>query len=471
VSGAVAGQVAACLAVAAMSGWLYRLGSGLRPVAVAAWAAPLPLLVLAPRVPWFAAAGVAAGAWLIGELGLWSYYTRTVQISRLLVAVQFVGASAGVASVVVLVRAHLVGGHPGLAALALPVAWVAMEFLVALRSPHGAWWSMAYSQADVPAVTQVASLTGPWGITALLVLPSGVAAAVTAPAGTGGERLAVLLAAAATAAALTGYAVRRSRHATPGAQVHVGLAAVEHPDGAVQIDSPEGAALVSRYVEQVRLLAGRGAGVIVLPEVTFTVDEVRMVDQLQPLAREAVDLGVDLVVGVARLSETAPANVAVVLGAGGDPPGVYQKQHLVPRLEAAYHPGRDLQYLPGDRRLGVLICKDLDFPSLVRAYRNGGAQLLLAPAWDFAADGWLHSRMAVVRGVESGVAVARVAGDGRATISDAFGRIVIEADTTKGAAVDAKVTLVAATTVYSRLGDWFGWCCVALTALIVVAPT
>jgi apolipoprotein N-acyltransferase len=229
--------------------------------------------------------------------------------------------------------------------------------------------------------------------------------------------------------------------------------------------------LVSRYVEQVRLLAGRGAGVIVLPEVVFTVDEARMADQLRPLARAAVDLGVDVVVGVARLSETAPANVAAVFGAGGDPPGVYQKQHLIPGLEAAYQPGRDLQYLPGDRRLGVLICKDLDFPSLVRAYRRGGAQLLLAPAWDFARDGWLHNRMAVVRGVESGVAVARVARNGRATVSDAFGRIVIEADTTKGAAVDARVPLATVTTVYSRLGDWFGWCCVAATALIIVAPT
>jgi apolipoprotein N-acyltransferase len=362
VSGAVLVQFAACVAVAAVSGWLYRLGSGLRPVAVAAWAAPLPLLVLAPRVAWFAAVGVAAGAWLIGQLGFWSFHIRDVGIPRLLVAARLAGGCVGVASIVGLVRAHLVAGHLGLAALALPVAWVAMEFLVALRSPDGAWWSVAYSQADVPAVTQVASLTGSWGITALLALPSSVAAAVTAPAGTGGKRVAVLLAAAAIAAALTGYAVRRTRRAALGEQVHVGLAAVEQSGGPVQIDSPEGAVLVSRYVEKVRLLAARGAVVIVLPEVTFAVDEVRMVDQLQPLARVAVDLGVDVVVGVARLGETASANVAAVFGAGGDPPGVYQKHHLIPGLEAVYRPGRDLLYAPSDRRLGVLICKDLDFP-------------------------------------------------------------------------------------------------------------
>src|SRR4051794_39906758 len=123
-SGAVVGQVAACVAVTVVSGWLYRLGSGLRPVAVAAWAAPLPLLVLAPRVPWSAAVGVAAGAWLIGQLEFWSYYTRDVQKPRLLTAVQLAGDGVGVASVVALTRAHLVEGHLGLAALTLPVAWV-----------------------------------------------------------------------------------------------------------------------------------------------------------------------------------------------------------------------------------------------------------------------------------------------------------------------------------------------------------
>jgi hypothetical protein len=53
------------------------------------------LLVLAPRVPWFAAVSVAAVAWFIGQLGSWSYYTRDVKMPRRLAAVQFVGGCAG----------------------------------------------------------------------------------------------------------------------------------------------------------------------------------------------------------------------------------------------------------------------------------------------------------------------------------------------------------------------------------------
>ncbi|MDT0345893.1 nitrilase-related carbon-nitrogen hydrolase [Streptomyces litchfieldiae] len=467
-NGAVVGQVAVCVAVAVLSGLLYRLGSGLRPVPVAMWVAPLPLLVLASRVPWFAAVGVAASAWLIGQSGLWSYYTRDMSMPTLPVAVQFVGGCAGVGCVVGLARAHLVDGHVAEAALTLPMAWAAMEFLVALTSPHGAWWSVAYTQADVPAVTQVASLTGVWGISALLALPASVAAAVTAPEGTSGERLLVLLVAVAVVAVLAGHAVARDRRVISGELVHVGLAAVEQSGGPVPIHSPEGAVLVSRYVAGVRLLADRGAGVIVLPEVTFAVDESRMAEQMRPLAQAAADLRVDVVVGVARRGETGAANVAVVLGAVGESPGQYEKHHLVPGLEAAYRPGRDLLYLPHDPRVGVLICKDLDFPRLVRAYRRGGARILLAPAWDVGHDGWLHSRMAVVRGVEAGVAVARVARAGRATVSDAFGRVIAETDTSEGGTADARVPLAAAPTLYSRLGDWFGWCCLAATTLIAV---
>lgn len=52
--------------------------------------------------------------------------------------------------------------------------------------------------------------------------------------------------------------------------------------------------------------------------------------------------------------------------------------------------------------------------------------MLLAPAWDFTEDGRLHSRMAVTRGVESGLTVARTARAGRVTVSDPFGRILAE---------------------------------------------
>jgi apolipoprotein N-acyltransferase len=94
------------------------------------------------------------------------------------------------------------------------------------------------------------------------------------------------------------------------------------------------------------------------------------------------------------------------------------------------------------------------------------------PAWDFAVDGWLHSRMAVLRGVEGGFAVARAARGGRLTLSDDRGRILAEADSAAAevASVLAPVPPGAGGTLHARLGDAFAWlCCAVLAGLLALA--
>jgi apolipoprotein N-acyltransferase len=467
-------QVAVGVGVALLAGACYRRGTGLRPVALAAWAAPLPLLVFAARSPLLVAVGAAAVAWLIGQLGLWRYYTKDVRLPRLLIAAHFIGGASLVATAVAMTRAQLISGHLMAAELTMPVAWAAMEYLVSLRSPHGAWWSIAYSQADRPIIVRIASLTGVWGVSALVVTPAAALAAASAPVGTGVERLAAVLVGAIIV--LLAYGYGRTRRVPAGDPVRVGLAVVPHTGPPTPVDSPDGSMLLARYIALVRQLAGRGAEVVVLPEAVFAVPQLGFTQQLHPFADAAAELGVQIVVGVIRHSQQdGSANVAAIFRSDARPPVVYAKQHLVPGLEAAHRPGREPLYVQvGATRAGVAICKDLDFPSLGRGYRQGGAKLLLAPAWDFGCDGWLHSRMAVFRGVESGIAVVRAARGGRATVSDAAGRIVAEATTVAPAgvladiALDAQVRSATKATIYARFGDWFAWCCLAATTLLAV---
>jgi apolipoprotein N-acyltransferase len=97
--------------------------------------------------------------------------------------------------------------------------------------------------------------------------------------------------------------------------------------------------------------------------------------------------------------------------------------------------------------------------------------MLLAPAWDFIDDRWLHSRMALLRGVEGGYAIARSATDGLLTVSDAHGRIVAERASSESADVllTASVPLRAGGTFYSQTADWFAWLCTATVAGCVTA--
>ena len=63
-------------------------------------------------------------------------------------------------------------------ALILPAGWTSYEFLSSLISVHGTGGSLGYSQVDFLALIQVASITGLWGVTFVLILvPSAIGVA------------------------------------------------------------------------------------------------------------------------------------------------------------------------------------------------------------------------------------------------------------------------------------------------------
>jgi apolipoprotein N-acyltransferase len=156
-------------------------------------------------------------------------------------------------------------------------------------------------------------------------------------------------------------------------------------------------------------------------------------------------------------------NEAWWIDASGSLAGRYRKQHLVQGLEARFTPGpgaasavaRALEGHP----LALAICKDMDFPATIaRLQRTTQATAWVVPAWDFVGDGWLHSRMAVLRGVEQGVALLRSAREGRVTLSDAFGRVQAEAvSSVQGALLNAALPVQRQPTVYAAIGGPLQW--------------
>ena len=144
----------------------------------------------------------------------------------------------------------------------------------------------------------------------------------------------------------------------------------------------------------------------------------------------------------------------------------YIKRRLIPGLDLGYATGSSV-FVDGAN--GVAICKDLDFPAMIREYGERGVTLMLAPSWDFGADGRLHARMAVVRGVENGFALARAATDGRLTLSDRYGRIVAEAMTSRDDAtvLTADIGLRSGGTPYARYGDVFAWIAVGAAVVLI----
>jgi apolipoprotein N-acyltransferase len=101
---------------------------------------------------------------------------------------------------------------------------------------------------------------------------------------------------------------------------------------------------------------------------------------------------------------------------------------MLPPFESKFTVGNSRTTLQQPSGLwGVIICKDMDFPGLSREYGRDGVGLLLVPAWDFDADGWLHGRMAILRGVENSFSIARAPRHGILSVSDSRGRVLARA--------------------------------------------
>jgi len=226
------------------------------------------------------------------------------------------------------------------------------------------------------------------------------------------------------------------------------------------------------YADQAQKLAAQGATVIVIPEKIAVVRESDLPDLDGLFSAVAAKTGASIVVGVIHPTPGAKWNEARLYFPDGRIQ-TYEKEHMVPSFESSFTRGTDrVEWQEPSGRWGIVICKDMDFPRLSREYGNDGTALMLVPAWDFKMDGWLHGRMAILRGVESGFGIARAPKEGILSVSDDRGRVLAERETNSApfAALVAAVPVRHDATIYARFGDWFGWTNIAmLLALIATA--
>ena len=433
-------------------------GNGLHPLWPVLWFAPLPVLLFALRSSWRSAAAVAAISWLAGCGSL-----REALHAPLAVWFAVFSLSAIVfAAAVLLFRALVRLGALWTALAAFPAAWVSYEYARNLATPHGTAGCLAYSQLNFLPFLQLASITGPWGMSFLLLLfPAGIAVALHERRSH--PRKAVRIAATSigtVALVLLFGAVRLAVPGSPDRTVRVGLIASDQAQiGGVAGPGAATERLFRDYANEAEKLASQGARVIVLPEKIGVVLDANAPAADAVFQRVADEANVTIVTGEVAVAKGAKYNRARVYRPGA-PVESYDKHHLLPPFESNLTPGAALLLLPERRQTwGVTICKDMDFTRLSRKYGREGAGLMLVPAWDFGLDRWWHGHIAVMRGVEDGFSIVRAAKDGNLTVSDDRGRILAEtrSDSASFATLVTETPATHEATVYLALGDWFAW--------------
>jgi apolipoprotein N-acyltransferase len=386
--------------------------------------------------------------WLAGAL--WSRGGGVVVLYAA-AAVMFGSATAVMFAVV----GRVMRNSPRRLVLALPAGVVVVEWLAGQVGPLGLpWHQLALTLTSAPILVQTADIAGSEGLGFLLAMTNTLLALAWWERSSWLTSLVRLEAAATLVLLMTLYGMHRL-HTLPlrdggtaaVVQPNVGIAEKWLPGRGDEI--VEGTArLAQRAIDEAR------PDLLVWPETALPDPLESRPEWRARLIRLARSEGVTVVTGGVELigpTSARRSNAAFAFGPGsefGAPSTVvHRKQKLVPFVErvpgegldlsldgaGGYVPGRDLATADGPLgRYGALICYELVFPSLPRALRRAGADVLVV----LSNDAWLgpsagpsqHFAHAVLRAVENRMTVVRSANSGISGIVDPLGRVVVRTD-------------------------------------------
>lgn len=437
------------------------------------WFAPVPVLLISFYVGGSTAFIIALAAYLIGRLSWLPYLLKVLPIPPAIlftILLPFIFAL-----LVLLTRKIVLKKENAWSAFAFPVLCSMFEFLFFKFSPDGTAGSLAYSQANFLPIVQIASVTGILGITFLVTLfPSAIAVAIYHRSNKINRAPLYIIFSFVIISILFGI-IRMNGKSSFQNSITAGLVVIDEKFHA-ETNNPEPdneIRTANLYATVVARLAQQGAQVVVLPEKAVNVTIVTDSIIKRIFTKAAATNHVALVIGYTEfINDSLKLNKALVISDQSRLLADYQKVRLFEgEARNRFIPGKEIAtFNLHNISSGVAICKDLDYQNFMRKYGEKNIQILYVPAWDFIEDGWLHSRMAILRGVENGYSVVRTARQGVLTISDYRGKVLNETSSTnnKTASLLARIPLRITKTIYNRFGDWFGFSMIVVVFYFIV---
>ena len=390
---------------------------------------------------------------------------------------------------------HLLVARSGRSWLWLaPAVWVATEYGRLAIFGGFPWVLLGYSQVTVLPIAQLASVTGVFGLSALLTASATAVAWLVVSAGPRRWVAPAAVAGLIAVIALWGYQrILAADLTTAGRALRVGIVQ-GNVDQEMKWDPVRADEIFARHLRFTEQVADQGARLVLWPESStpFYFGYGAESQILRELARRR---GVQLLIGSDLWEQASPPriyNAAFLINADGTTGGVYRKVHLVPfgeyvplkrvlffarpLVEAVsdFAPGFQVNTLPvGPSRISTAICYEVVYPGLIREGVLNGSALLTTitnDAWFGRSSApWQHFAMAAMRAVEQGRYLVRAANTGISGVVDPYGRVGLQSGLFVEGAWTADVRLIEEKTIYGQTGDWTVWGSLLLTALALTA--
>ena len=217
------------------------------------------------------------------------------------------------------------------------------------------------------------------------------------------------------------------------------------------------------YEAKTREAAAQGAELIVWSELFLPFDpQEEFTTELQALAAET---GAYLVLPYGVFEEDGLRNESIILNPNGEFSELYAKAH--PVLFAGEPYGLNVGTFPVyDSEIGKLatmICYDGNYTDVTRKLAAQGAQIIVAPASDWAGIAEKQNLHLVFRAIETRTSIVNAEKAFDSVIVDPYGHILEETVSIEPteAILVADVPLGTADTLYIQFGDVLGWVALA----------
>jgi len=395
-----------------------------------------------------------------------------------------------------------------LALVAAPFLWVSTEvartYLPEISFP---WALLGYPAAGNPALVQLTTLTGIYGVSFLVAAFN--ALLVWSDSARTPENTKRRWGAVAAVAAVLFLVAWIGPRFVPKAEAH-------HVARVVQPNFPENLEYAGDWyadhkadMEELERLslrpspAGHSPDLLIWPEAPapFSFSDPHFGPVISHLAQEfhhpvVVGIiewkpGTETTHGVPH-STFVPYNSAAMLNEWGQRTFSYDKMHLVPFGEyepfplihqvvtsvseevGGFRKGKEraVGKFSNGNTFSVFICYEAIYPGEVREFVARGAQLLI----NISNDGWFgtsqaaeqHLRMARVRAVENRRWLLRDTNSGISASIDPYGNMLRAMKRDTRDAADLPYDFRTDKTLYSQWGDWFAWMCAGVSVILVI---
>jgi apolipoprotein N-acyltransferase len=455
--------------------------------------------------------GLATGAvcfagtlyWLVETMTTFGDLAPPVAVVAAALLVAYLALFPAVFAVLV-VRFMRAFGTIGL--LLAPPAWVASELGRQYVWDGFPWELLGYSQVTWLPISQLSSVVGVYGLSALLALTaSAVAFAIVDRRPE--SRVRRWVPAACTLLVVVVSVIWGTRRLAGSTLTAAGeTVRVAVLQGNVEQDQKWDPRLVDeisqRYLAMTREALADGAKFILWPESAtpylFEGDIVRgrAVRRLAHEGDATLLVGSDQVEPIKTAPREKPGNLyynaAFLVRPDGAVGAVYRKMHLVPFGEyvplkrllffvgpiiesvSDFTPGADPVLLPvGSHTASTAICYEVIYGNMIRNSVQQGSELLTTitnDAWyGRSSAAYQHWDQASMRAIENGRYLARAANTGISGFVDPYGRALNRSDLFEQKVLVQDLRFLNGRTIYSRIGDLVAWLSLALVLAALLA--